>query len=216
MKQIKCSRCKRTFEVESDYPFKECPNCHARTVKRFKAIRSYKQKEESVRLGRIIKPLSKKEFISKRKFWFGSNLKGKTVEEKCLIRQEWEREYAKYLEQWHEEYKNLIEKLDKLFRIKSYPIRELECLKVREMAQKHFLEGEQFDLVIFYNHNCRECSRYVNALKNGEFEPKPKDTELDSFWEEIKKASHNEEPINELTKQLYEAMKEGYEKPTRA
>ena len=91
----------------------------------------------------------------------------------------------KYLDK---SYEKEVQKLERLFHVRQFPVHSLRCLEVRERAIKHYLNGEPWDTCGIHNHiiKCDGCNSFIIALKNGELleDSKPDPTEETSLRKE--------------------------------
>jgi hypothetical protein len=166
LKEIRCSRCRKIKRVPSEWKFKECEFCHARTNRKNEARRKVRKDLTK----EIIEGLEG--FESAYQNWVkylkscGKKPTQKTREQFQLL--------------WMEKQRLNKEKIAKIlehFDSKTAPLQNTNCLRFRHLLEKRnqFLGTTEFanslsekDWKLFYNHRCESCSRYSIIHKNGE------------------------------------------------
>jgi hypothetical protein len=153
-KQIKCSRCKKWFEVPNDYAFRECPNCHDRSTR--KSSHMTELQLENMAVKRLIDFesawLNYKKFCRK---WKGNR----------KTKPEFEKEWMEQQKPKIANIKSIIAKYGIEF-----PLKGTACLKFRFMLTERNSnpDFQPDDVNLYFDHIlvCDECCGYWKAHKD--------------------------------------------------
>jgi ribosomal protein L40E len=191
-KEGHCSRCGAKLPL--NWTFKECKKCHERTLRRFPKIRSYKPKEFRIEyLGEF---MSFEQFVQLNKRHF----KGKLTKER---KEKLRTEYDFRKKDWNIQHEKEIQKMERDYHVRKYPVHCLRCLEVREQALKHYMHGEPWDTCGIHNHiiKCDDCNLFIIALKNGEFlEESPVETKPEEGYSSLEEWKNNMDAFGEATR----------------
>ena len=165
-KEIRCSRCRKTKLVSSEWKYKECEFCHARTNRKNLARRKVKKDLEKEIINGFEGFENAYQDWSKYLRSCGQKPSQKSKEQFQLL--------------WMEKQRIDKEKIAKViqhFDNKIAPLESTDCLRFRHLLEKRneFLDTREFanslsekNFKLFYNHRCESCSRYSVIHKNGE------------------------------------------------
>ena len=157
MKQFKCSRCKKWREVPTGWTYKECQECHNRSIR--KSANLTQQQLENLAVKRLI------DFDSA---W-------QNYKRFC---RKWKRKpkpKADFMTEWMEQQKPKIANIKGIITKygSEFPLGDITCLRFRSMltdrnGNSQWQPKDDDELNIWLNHNlqCTACTGYYQAHKS--------------------------------------------------
>jgi phage FluMu protein Com len=168
MKEIKCSHCNKTLAVPSEWKYKECERCHARTGSRNDKRRQKAKKS-------IIQQLGNFDEAYEGHISLARKLKTKPMSKKA------------FFDKWLMSQKAKGEQITKTLRhfsSQSAPILGFVCLRFRDLLEQRNQNldfqpetDEDFQLLYCHPSRCEACGNWCAMHKDGNLDVEPVEPE---------------------------------------